>query len=141
ETRLLLSSCYRHPGPASVRYPRGAGCGATIDAGLEQVPIGKGVIRRQGKTLAILAFGTLVQPGLSVAKELGLTLVDMRFVKPLDEALLSSLAQTHRGFVTLEEGSLMGGAGSAVLEYFSRQDIDRPVLALGLPDEFIDHGD
>jgi 1-deoxy-D-xylulose-5-phosphate synthase len=141
ETRLLLTSCYRHSGPASVRYPRGAGCGATVQPGLDEAPIGKGVVRHEGKTIAILAFGTLAQAGLAVAKALDLTLVDMRFVKPLDEALLTSLAQTHSGFVTLEEGSLMGGAGGAVLECFSRQGIERPVLTLGLPDEFIDHGD
>ncbi len=141
EARLLLSSCYRHHGPASVRYPRGAGCGAEVAPGLDDVPIGRGIIRQEGGTIAILAFGTLAPAGLAVARKLGLTLVDMRFVKPLDEALLSSLARTHGAFVTLEEGCLMGGAGSAVLEYFSRERIAHPVLTLGLPDRFIDHGD
>jgi 1-deoxy-D-xylulose-5-phosphate synthase len=141
ETRLLLSACYRHPGPASVRYPRGAGCGATVHDALIEVELGKGVVRRQGETIAILAFGTLAAAALRAADALDATLVDMRFVKPLDEALLQSLADTHQAFVTVEEASIMGGAGSAVLEFFSRQGISRPVLQLGLPDRFIDHGE
>jgi 1-deoxy-D-xylulose-5-phosphate synthase len=141
ETRLLLSACYRHPGPASVRYPRGAGCGATVHDALVEVELGKGVVRRQGEAIAILAFGTLAAAALRAADALDATLVDMRFVKPLDEALLQSLADTHQAFVTVEEASIMGGAGSAVLEFFSRQGISRPVLQLGLPDRFIDHGE
>ncbi|MFW7339966.1 1-deoxy-D-xylulose-5-phosphate synthase [Pollutimonas sp. H1-120] len=141
EARLLLSTCYRHPGPASVRYPRGAGRGAPVHEGLDEVELGKGVIRRQGEHIAILAFGTLAGAALQAAEALGATVADMRFVKPLDEALLQSLADTHQAFVTVEDASIMGGAGSAVLEFFSRQNIARPVLQLGLPDRFIDHGE
>jgi len=141
EARLLLSTCYQHPGPASVRYPRGAGRGADVADGLETVDIGVGVVRREGKRIAILGFGSLVTAGLEAAGPLDATMVDMRFVKPLDESLLQRLAATHDGFVTLEEAAIMGGAGSAVLEYFSREAIERPVLQLGLPDRFIDHGD
>ncbi|GAB2888680.1 1-deoxy-D-xylulose-5-phosphate synthase [Paralcaligenes sp. KSB-10] len=141
EARLLLSTCFQHPGPASVRYPRGAGCGAQVVAGLETVEIGKAVLRRAGRRIAILGFGTLVQPGLQAAQALDVSLVDMRFVKPLDEAMLRSLAATHDAFVTLEEAAVMGGAGSAVLEFLSAEGIDLPVLQLGLPDRFIDHGE
>lgn len=141
ELRLLLSTCYQHPGPASVRYPRGAGRGAPVSAGLDTVEIGRAVVRREGRKIAILGFGTLVVPGLEAAMALDATMVDMRFVKPLDESLLRTLAATHDAFVTLEEAAIMGGAGSAVLEYFSLQDIGRSVLQLGLPDRFIDHGD
>ncbi len=141
ETRLLLSSCYQHPGPASVRYPRGAGCGAQVHDGLDTVEIGKGVVRRQGQKIAILAFGTLLGAALQAADEFDATVVDMRFVKPLDESLLTSLAQSHDGFVTIEDAAIMGGAGSAVLEFFCKQAIERPVLQLGLPDQFVDHGE
>src|SRR5690606_5968475 len=123
ETRLLLSTCYEHPGPASVRYPRGAGCGADVQADLETVDIGKAVLRRRGSRIAILAFGPLLHEALEAAQEINATVVDMRFVKPLDEAMLQTLAQDHDGFVTIEEAAIMGGAGSAVLEYFSRQGI------------------
>ncbi|MGB6241944.1 MAG: 1-deoxy-D-xylulose-5-phosphate synthase [Castellaniella sp.] len=141
EARLLLNACYRHPGPASVRYPRGAGCGADPGDSLDPVDIGRAVVRRQGRNVAILVFGTLLPQAAQAAQALDATLVDMRFVKPLDEALLSELAASHSLFVTLEEAAVMGGAGSAVVEYFNREAIVRPVLQLGLPDEFIDHGD
>ena len=141
EARLLLNTCYQYPGPASVRYPRGAGCGAEVVAGLETVALGKARVLREGRKIAILGFGTLVPQGLKVAELLDATMVDMRFVKPLDEPLLQTLATTHDVFVTLEEAAIMGGAGSAVLEYFSAQAICRPVLQLGLPDRFIDHGE
>lgn len=141
EARLLLSTCFKHPGPASVRYPRGAGCGAPIEAGLDTVEIGRGVLRRQGARVALLVFGTLLPAAAEAAEALDATLVDMRFVKPLDEALLSDLARSHEAFATIEEAAIMGGAGGAVLEYFSRAGIARPVLQLGLPDVFIDHGD
>ena len=141
ETRLLLNACYHHQGPATVRYPRGAGCGAEVSSSLEGVPLGKAVVRREGSNIAILAFGTLVQAGLQVAESLDATVVDMRFVKPLDEALLRQLAASHEAFVTLEEGTVMGGAGSAVMEFFSANAIEAPVLVLGIPDQFIDHGD
>lgn len=141
EARLLLTTCYRHPGPASVRYPRGAGRGAEVSADLEAVAIGKGRVLREGRRIAILGFGTLVPEALKAAQALDATMVDMRFVKPLDEQLLHQLAQTHDAFVTIEEGSIMGGAGSAVLEYFSSREMVCAVLQLGLPDQFIDHGE
>lgn len=141
EARLLLSTCYRHPGPASVRYPRGAGCGAEVAGGLDTVEIGKGVVRLEGRRIAILGFGTLVPAALDAGRRLGATVADMRFVKPLDEALIRALVDTHEAFVTVEEASVMGGAGSAVLEFLSAHGLGTPVLQLGLPDQFIDHGD
>jgi 1-deoxy-D-xylulose-5-phosphate synthase len=141
ETRLLLTTCYQHPGPASVRYPRGSGAGAAISAGLDTVPVGRGIIRRQGKDLALLVFGTLLPAALKVAESLDLTVVDMRFVKPLDAELVRKVAAEHRGLVTLEEGAIMGGAGSAVTEFLNTAGLTCPVLQLGLPDRFIDHGE
>ena len=141
EARLLLSTCFHHPGPAAVRYPRGAGRGAALESGLETVPVGKAVVRRQGKGLAILAFGTLLPAALEAGEELDASVVDMRFVKPLDEALLAELAASHEAFVTIEEGAIMGGAGSAVQECFGARGLVLPVLQLGLPDRYIDHGD
>jgi 1-deoxy-D-xylulose-5-phosphate synthase len=141
ETRLLLSTCYQHPGPASVRYPRGSGAGAIISTGLDTVPVGRGIVRRQGKDLVVLVFGTLLPAALKVAEVLDLTVVDMRFVKPLDTALVLQMASEHRGLVTLEEGALMGGAGSAVTEALNAAGVVCPVLQLGLPDRFIDHGE
>ncbi|MFT0850861.1 1-deoxy-D-xylulose-5-phosphate synthase [Achromobacter sp. F4_2707] len=141
EARLLLSTCFQHVGPAAVRYPRGAGRGAAIEANLETVPLGKAVVRREGEGLAILAFGTLLTAAMVAGEQLNATVVDMRFVKPIDEALLAQLATTHEAFVTIEEGAIMGGAGSAVQEYFNAQGVVAPMLQLGLPDIFIDHGD
>lgn len=143
ECRLLLSTCYQHPGPASVRYPRGAGVGVDVSPALQTVGIGKAVLKREStqQDIAILAFGTLLHPALQVANKLDATLVDMRFVKPLDEFLLQTLANTHNAFVTIEDGCIMGGAGSAVSEFFSRIGSYKPLLQLGFPDEFIDHGD
>ncbi len=141
ETRLLLTTCYQHPGPASVRYPRGSGAGAAISAGLDTVPVGRGIVRRQGKDLALLVFGTLLPAALKVAEALDLTVVDMRFVKPLDAELVRQMAAEHRGLVTLEEGAIMGGAGSAVTEFLNTAGLTCPVLQLGLPDRFIDHGE
>lgn len=141
EARLLLSTCYQHPGPASVRYPRGAGCGAAVVAGLETVPLGKGVVRREGQGIAILAFGTLLTAALQAGEQLDATVVDMRFVKPIDEALILDLARNHEGFVSIEEGAIMGGAGSAVQECLSAHGVVMPMVQLGLPDRFIDHGD
>ena len=141
ETRLLLTTCYQHPGPASVRYPRGAGAGVSVNPALTAVELGRAVVRREGARIAILAFGTLLHPALAAGESLGATVVDMRFVKPIDEALLTTLAQTHDGFVTVEEAAVMGGAGSAVTEYFNQAGIVKPVLQLGLPDRFIDHGE
>ena len=141
EARLLLTTCYQYPGPAAVRYPRGSGKGQTVSETLSTVEIGRGVVRREGQKLAILAFGTLLAAAESVAERLDLTLVDMRFVKPIDHALIKTLAQSHQGFVTLEESSIMGGAGSAVCEALNEAGLVLPILQLGLPDLFIDHGD
>ena len=141
ECRKMLSTAYRHSGPASVRYPRGAGVGAEIDASLEAVELGKGIVRRQGKDVAILAFGTMVAPALKAADELNATVADMRFVKPIDAALVAQLANSHDLVVTIEEGCVMGGAGSAVAEAMAAAGIVKPLLQLGLPDKFIDHGD
>ncbi len=141
ECRQMLTTAYRHPGPASVRYPRGAGIGAAIDASLDGIEMGKGLVRRQGKGVAILAFGTMVAPALKAAEELNATVADMRFVKPLDAALVAQLAASHELVVTIEEGCVMGGAGSAVAEAMAAAGIVKPLLQLGLPDKFIDHGD
>jgi 1-deoxy-D-xylulose-5-phosphate synthase len=141
EARLLLTSCYLHEGPACVRYPRGSGAGAEISPSLESVPIGQGVIRREGEKIALLVFGTLLPAARTVAERLNLALVDMRFVKPLDAALVLALAKQYFGFVTIEEAALMGGAGSAVCETLNQAGLTLPVLQLGLPDVFIDHGD
>ncbi|CAP43402.1 1-deoxy-D-xylulose-5-phosphate synthase [Bordetella petrii] len=141
EARLLLSTCYEYPGPASVRYPRGAGRGAEISPGLDTVPMGKGIVRRQGRGIAILAFGTLTQAALAAAEALDATVADMRFVKPIDRELILQLAAGHDAIVTVEEAAIMGGAGSAVIEVLHHEGVVVPVLQLGLPDRFIDHGD
>ncbi|PRY97083.1 1-deoxy-D-xylulose-5-phosphate synthase [Jezberella montanilacus] len=141
ETRLLLSTCYQYPGPASVRYPRGSGTGVVPTTSLETVPVGRGVVKRQGKKIAILVFGTLLAAALKAADSLDLSVVDMRFVKPIDRDLILDLTARHEGLVTVEEGALMGGAGSAVSEVLAAACIVCPILHLGLPDRFIDHGD
>ena len=141
ETRLLLSTCYQHPGPASVRYPRGPGSGAAISRGLDTVPIGRGILRRRGSRIALLVFGTLLPAAQKVADLLDLTVVDMRFVKPIDVQLILELAQDHAALVSIEEGAVMGGAGSAVAEALAGEGVVCPLLHLGLPDRFIDHGD
>ena len=146
ECRQMLYTGVQIDGPSAVRYPRGAGTGAAIESTMSALPIGKGVVRREGQAeagrrVAILAFGSMVAPALAAAEELDATVADMRFVKPIDEALISRLAQTHDYLVTAEEGSIMGGAGSAVAESLLAGGEIRPVLQLGLPDRFIDHGD
>lgn len=142
ETRLLLSTCYQYPGPASVRYPRGSGSGAVVAAGLDTVPLGRGIVRRRGSGVAVLVFGTLLPAALEAAEALDLTVVDMRFVKPIDTELVLQMAAEHpRGLVTLEEGCTMGGAGGAVSETLAAHAIVTPILHLGLPDRFIDHGE
>ncbi|MEN3364042.1 MAG: 1-deoxy-D-xylulose-5-phosphate synthase [Burkholderiales bacterium] len=141
ECRQMLSTAFHHQGPASVRYPRGAGIGASIEKQLGTIPLGKGEIRREGKQIAILAFGTMVAPSVAAGNELNATVANMRFIKPLDIELVKQLAQTHDALVTVEEGALMGGAGSAVAEALAEAGIVKPILHLGLPDRFIDHGD
>ncbi len=141
ECRQMLSTAYQYPGPAAVRYPRGAGIGVPTSKDLSTIPMGKGEIKRQGKRIAILAFGSLVHPALQAAEQLDATLANMRFVKPLDVELLKSLAASHDELVTVEEGCTMGGAGSAVAEAMAEAGINKPLLILGLPDRFVDHGD
>ncbi len=139
ELRKLLSTGYLHTGPAAVRYPRGAGPNTPIEASLEPVEIGKGVVRRQGQGVAILAFGVQLTEALQVAEKLDATVIDMRFVKPLDEALVRKAAAGHELLVTLEENAIMGGAGSAVSEFLARANILKSVLHLGLPDAYVEH--
>ena len=141
ECRKLLTSAFEQSHPVAVRYPRGAGAGVALESGLQSLPFGKGEIRREGRGIAILAFGTLLYPALQAAEKLGCTVVNMRWAKPLDVELLRQVAATHDALVTLEEGAIMGGAGSAVTEALHAAGIAKPVLQLGLGDEFIEHGD
>jgi 1-deoxy-D-xylulose-5-phosphate synthase len=141
ECRMALTTAFRADHAVAVRYPRGTGTGVGIEKELVAWPWGKGVVRRQGSRIAILAFGTLLQPALAAAEKLGATVADMRFVKPLDEELVLQLARSHEAIVTIEEGSLMGGAGSAVLECLAAHGVATPALTLGLPDRFVEHGD
>ena len=150
ECRQLLSTAFAQNHPVAVRYPRGSGAGVEPLADLAPLPYGKGEIRREsgqlaqaaeGPRIAILAFGTLLYPALEAAEALDATVVNMRWAKPLDVALLLDVAARHDALVTLEEGALMGGAGSAVLEALQAAQVLRPVLQLGLPDAFIEHGD
>jgi len=141
ECRQLLSTGYQHSGPVTVRYPRGAGFGTETGKELGILPWGKGELRREGKDIAILAFGTLLYPALAAAEALGASVANMRFVKPLDTALVEQLARSHRLLVTVEDGCVMGGAGSAVMEHLQAAGLNVPVLQLGLPDVFIHHGD
>jgi 1-deoxy-D-xylulose-5-phosphate synthase len=141
ECRQMLSTAYRYNGPAAVRYPRGAGIGAAIAPELSTLPLGKGEIRRQGQSVAILAFGSMLAPSLAAGEMLDATVVNMRFIKPLDIDLVLELARTHDALVTVEEGSIMGGAGAAVAEALAAAGCVKPLLNLGLPDRFIDHGD
>jgi len=141
ECRDLLTTAYRQNHPSAVRYPRGAGVGAVVSQELKELPLGRGEIRRQGKKVAILAFGTLLYPALDVAERIDATVANMRFIKPIDADLVCSLARTHDLLVTLEEGAIGGGAGSACLEVLAEQGIEVPCLQLGLPDRFVDHGD
>ena len=140
ECRLLLSTGYQYAGPAAVRYPRGAGTGAAPAEQLDTVELGKARVVRRGSDLAMLVFGAPLREAREVADEFNATLVDMRFIKPLDTALLGDLAASHHAFVTIEDNALAGGAGSAVGEWLAGQGMDLPVLHLGLPDRFLEHG-
>ena len=140
ECRQMLTTGYLHEGPAAVRYPRGKGPGAVVDKALDSLPVGKGEIRHQGSRIAILAWGSMVTPALAVGKQLGATVVNMRFIKPLDEQLLLDLAKSIEIFVTIEENVISGGAGSAVNNFLQKQHILMPVLNIGLPDSFIEQG-
>ncbi len=139
ECRQLLYTAYQYQGPAAVRYPRGTGTGATINPKLSALPIGKGLIKRDGKAVALLCFGTLLANAEVVADNLNASLCDMRFVKPLDVELIRSMAANHDLLVTLEENAIAGGAGSAVTEYLQSIGLNIPVLQLGFNDEFVDH--
>ena len=141
ECRLLLSTCYQANSPSAVRYPRGTGTGATVSDGLETVEIGKGIIRREGEKIAVIAFGSMVAPSLTAADKLNATVADMRFVKPIDEELIVHLARSHDYIVTVEENAEQGGAGSAVLEVLAKHGICKPVLLLGVEDKVTEHGD
>ena len=146
ECRDLLTTAFHQPHPSAVRYPRGAGVGTIPSKELRTLPLGKGEIRRKsnapaGKRVAILAFGTLLYAALEVAESIDASVANMRFVKPLDVDLIKSLAADHDYFVTIEDGAIQGGAGSACLEALSSLGINKPLLQLGLPDQFIEHGD
>ena len=140
ECRQMLSTAYLHKGPSAVRYPRGGGPGVSTTADLNTIAIGKGEIRRQGKQVAILAFGSMLTPALEAAEKLDATVANMRFVKPLDMDLVKTLAEQHELIVSIEENVIMGGAGAAVMEALQSMNIDKPTLCLGLPDTFIEHG-
>ena len=149
ECRQALYTAFLQNHPCAVRYPRGAGAGVAVQAEMTALPFGKGEVRRTiqrpaaqpGLRIAILAFGTLLYPALAAAERLDASVANMRFAKPLDVALVTELARSHDAIVTIEEGALMGGAGSAVLEALAAARIMVPVLNLGLPDAFIEHGD
>ena len=149
ECRQALFTAFLQDHPVAVRYPRGSGAGVAIQKEMTAIPFGTGEIRREtsrapgqpGKRIAILAFGTLLYPALAAAGKLDATVANMRFAKPLDVDLVTDLARRHDAIVTVEEGSVMGGAGSAVLEALAAARIEIPVLVLGLPDVFVEHGD
>ncbi|MDO4904665.1 MAG: 1-deoxy-D-xylulose-5-phosphate synthase [Lautropia sp.] len=141
ECRQMLYSAVKYKAPVAVRYPRGTGPGVPVLESMSELPLGKAEIRRRGRRIAILAFGSMVAPALEAAEALDATVVNMRFVKPLDVDVIKALAADHEAFVTVEEHVLMGGAGSACLEALQAERLNRPVLTLGLPDRFIDHGD
>lgn len=140
ETRLMLSTGFHHEGPAAVRYPRGKGPGAEMTKSLDRIEVGRALVRREGQRVALLAFGSLLTPALEAGAALNATVVDMRFVKPLDTQLIAELAQSHDLLVTLEENAVMGGAGSAVNEFLAATNCKTSSLNLGLDDRFIDHG-
>ncbi len=140
ECRMMLSTGFQYAGPAAVRYPRGTGPGVPLHQDLETLPIGKAELRRRGHGLALLSFGAMLAPAAEIAAELDATLVNMRFVKPLDEAMILELAKTHDAFVTLEDNAIAGGAGSAVAECLAAHGIVKPILHLGLPDVYLEHG-
>ncbi|HET8553395.1 MAG TPA: 1-deoxy-D-xylulose-5-phosphate synthase [Rhodanobacteraceae bacterium] len=140
ECRAMLSTAFRHKGPAAVRYPRGNGTGVAMDPSLDTLPIGKAELRRRGHGLALLSFGAMLAPAAELAAEFDATLANMRFVKPLDEALILELAKSHDAFVTLEDNAIAGGAGTGVAECLAAHGVTLPILHLGLPDAFLEHG-
>jgi 1-deoxy-D-xylulose-5-phosphate synthase len=140
ECRVMLTTGFEYNGPAAIRYPRGAGPGVAVGKRLETMPIGKADLLRRGRGIAILSFGAMLAPAAEVAAELDATLVNMRFVKPLDEALILELAKDHDGFVTIEDNAVAGGAGSGVAECLAAHGVTLPILHLGLPDVYLEHG-
>ena len=140
ECRQMLTTAFYHNGPSAVRYPRGGGPGEALQSDLSTLPIGKGQLRRQGQKIAILAFGSMLAPALEAAEKLNATVANMRFVKPLDIDLVENLAKSHDLIITIEENAIMGGAGAAVMEAMQLLNIETPMLCLGLPDHFIEHG-
>jgi len=136
----MLSTGFDYHGPAAIRYPRGTGPGVPLQQELETLPIGKAELRRRGHGLALLSFGAMLAPATEIAAEMDATLVNMRFVKPLDEAMILELARTHDAFVTLEDNAVAGGAGSGVAECLAAHGIVKPILHLGLPDKYLEHG-
>jgi 1-deoxy-D-xylulose-5-phosphate synthase len=141
ECRAMLRTAYEYPGPAMVRYPRGTGPGVAIDPEAPALPIGRGEVVRQGRRVALLAFGSMVTPALTAAETLDATVANMRFVKPLDGPLIRALAEGHDLLVTIEENSIAGGAGSGVAEWLAAEGIEIPCVHLGLPDRYIDHAE
>jgi len=150
ECRQMLYTGYQYQGPTAVRYPRGSGAGIEAQAQMQLLPIGKGIMRRQAqadnktKKIALLAFGSCVNFALAAAEELvqqgiDISIADMRFVKPLDEALVAELAQSHDQLICIEENAIIGGAGSAVIEYLAEQGLDTPCQLMGIPDRYIEH--
>lgn len=139
ECRQMLYTAYRYPGPAAIRYPRGSGTGALIEQEMTELHIGKGVLVRRGQRVAIMNFGALFQEAMAAGEELDATVVDMRWVKPLDEALILELAESHELLITLEENAVAGGAGSAVGEFLAASGVDCPIRYVGIPDTFVDH--
>jgi len=140
ECRQMLYTGFMHEGPASVRYPRGKGPGVAVNKTMTALPLGKAEVRHQGSRIAILAWGSMVTPSLEAGKQLGATVVNMRFVKPIDAELILELAKSHEVLITVEENVIAGGAGSAVNDFLQAQQILMPVLNIGLPDSFVEQG-
>jgi 1-deoxy-D-xylulose-5-phosphate synthase len=141
ECRQMLYTATTLSAPTAVRYPRGTGPGVPVVAEMTALPVGRAQLRREGRSgLAILAFGTLVESARKIAERLDATLVNMRFIKPLDQDLVLEVAGQHRAIVTIEENAVLGGAGSAVSEVLAAQGVQVPMLHLGIPDRFIEHG-
>jgi len=141
ECRQMLYTAYLHDGPTAVRYPRGSGLGVAPEATMQTLPIGKGELRREGKNIALLAFGSMVGTALEVASELDASVANMRFAKPLDRDLILQLAARHELLVSLEENAVMGGAGSEIARTLHEAGVSTRLLQIGLPDRFVDHGD
>ena len=140
ECRQMLYTGFQHQGPSAIRYPRGRGPGITVQKEMHSLSIGKSELCRQGSRVAILAFGSMVAMSLEAGEELNASVVNMRFVKPLDAEMVIKMASSHELLITIEENSVLGGAGSAVNECLASHDIEIPIINLGLPDDFIEHG-